>query len=123
MTDEILFTSQEVAGCTIRPWTLGQIVKLFPAFEYLANEFKARGIAPKDILSTIQTEPFKVLAPCISQITFVLAISTNKTTAEMEALQMDDVLKLLIVIVQQNIEYLKNAFGPVSAIAAQLTET
>lgn len=123
MTDEILFTSQEVAGCTIRPWTLGQIVKLFPAFEYIAGEFKARGIAPKDILSTIQAEPFKVLSPCLPQISSILSITTGKSIEEMEALQIGDVLQLLIVIIQQNIEYLKNAFGPISTVVAQLTET
>lgn len=121
MTDDTLFTSAEVAGCTIQPWTLGQIKKLMPTFERLAVQFKTLGVAPKDVLQIVKEDPFKVLTPCVDELGIILSITTGKTVEEVEGLHLREVVEMTLVIIHQNIEYLKNSLGPVLETVKRLT--
>jgi hypothetical protein len=119
--EEVLFTSQEVAGCTVQPWTLGQLSKLMPAFERLAVGFKRRGIALKDVLRTVQSEPFSVLVPLAEELGEILTVTVGKPREEIDRLRIDQVIELSLVVIRQNVEYLKNSFGPASEAISNLT--
>jgi hypothetical protein len=118
--DKVLFEDREIAGYTVRPWTLGQLVKLAPVFERVAVNFAARGLSLSAIGTALETSPMNVLTPLLPEIATVLSITLGKPIEEMEGLRADTVISVILVIVKQNVEYLKNSLGPVSDLLRQV---
>jgi hypothetical protein len=113
---ETLLDSDTVAGITVRPWTLSKGAALSPVFEEIVKEFKRRKLNFRDFFAKSDTinidQLYFVVAPFIPEI---LRITLDGK--DIENISQPDSLKLVTIIVRQNIEYLKNLFALIAVLA------
>lgn len=113
---EILLDADSVAGFTVRPWTLSKSAALSPVFEEITRELKRRKLNFRDFFvkgAVINIDQlYFVVAPFIPEI---LRITLDGK--DTESISQTDALKLITIIVRQNIEYLKNLFALIAALA------
>lgn len=140
MSDEqILFPDVEVEGYTIRPWTLAQAVALAPTLGSLVDIAKAAGVGEvllefmdlldpaqggtKDAFAKAQKEVIGVLPGLIPKILphapKILSVSLGVPAEEVDRMDLGKATTLLLSVVSQNVDYLKNFFGPGRVTAAQ----
>lgn len=126
-TDEAatLIDEVDVAGYKVKAWSIDKISKLSGNMERIYFGLKERGvsfvvkdatgntvIAP-DLLSKMDKIIFSVLPEASHMIAITLGISIDKT----EEIPQDKAVQILIVMLTQNVAYLKNWLGlPVATI-------
>jgi hypothetical protein len=135
----ILFPEAEVEGYKLRPWTLAQAVALAPTLGALigiAKESKVGEVLfnfmdllesgqgdAKDAFARAQKEVAAVLPGLIPKFLphapRIISVSAGISEEEAGSLELGKATVLLLSIVSQNIEYLKNFFGPESLKAAK----
>lgn len=110
----ILFPDIEIDGYTIRPWTFGNISDLAPEIGYLRTAFKNADldidIDNIDLNADLIAQISELILPVAPQI---IAKTTGKLVSEVRELEPDKALIILLKIIEQNINYLKNCFGSV----------
>jgi len=140
MSDEqILFPDVEVEGYTIRPWTLAQAVALAPTLGALVEIAKESGVGEvllgfmdlldpgqggaKDAFAKAQKEVIGVLPELIPKFLphapKILYVSLGASMEEVDKMDLGKATVLLLSIVSQNVDYLKNFFGPGRVTAAK----
>jgi hypothetical protein len=140
MSDEqILFPDVEVEGYTIRPWTLAQAVALAPTLGALVDIAKASGVGEallgfmdlldpaqggaKDAFAKAQKEVIGVLPGLIPKLLphapKILSVSLGTSAEETGKMDLGKATVLLLSIVSQNVDYLKNYYGPGRVTAAK----
>ena len=133
MGDEnILFPDVEVEGYTIRPWTLAQAVALAPTLGDLLGIAKESGVGEvlshfmdliepgqgetKDAFAKAQKEVIAVLPGLIPKFLphapKIIAVSAGISEKAAGELNLGKATVLLLSIVSQNVDHLKNFFGP-----------
>jgi hypothetical protein len=135
----ILFPDAQIEGYTIRPWTLAQAVALASTLGALVGIVKESGIGEvlfkfmdllepgqgdaKDAFAKAQKEVAAVLPGLIPKFLpyapKIIAVSAKISEEEAGALELGKATLLLLSIVSQNIEYLKNFFGPANLAKAK----
>ena len=130
--EKILFPEVEVEGYTIRPWTLAQAVALAPTLGDLLGIAKASGVGEvlshfmdliepeqgetKDAFAKAQKEVIAVLPGLIPKFLphapKIIAVSAGISEKAAGELNLGKATVLLLSIVSQNVDYLKNFFGP-----------
>jgi hypothetical protein len=113
---EILLDCVEVAGYKIKPWSILKAKLLSPVIEEIIVEFKRRGISLKSFfkLEGVETEIVnieQVLFAIQPSLPKIIAITLNIKEEELDNIKQADVFNIISVILQQNIEYLKNLFA------------
>jgi len=119
---EILLDGEEVAGYKIQPWTLSKSAALTPVFEKIMLDFKKRNIKFQDFFVSKENgfdvinvdQLFFVIMPHIPEI---LKITLGVDDKQVDKINQTDVMSFIVVIVRQNIEYLKNLFALTAAMA------
>lgn len=133
MSDEqILFPDVEVEGYTIRPWTLAQAVALAPTLGALVEIAKESGVGEvllgfmdlldpgqggaKDAFAKAQKDVMGVLPGLIPKFLphapKILSVSLGASEEEVSGMDLGKATVLLLSVVSQNVDYLKNFFGP-----------
>lgn len=114
MESDILFSKRKVGDYEVDAWGLGELQKLVPVFERFVVKMATNKLTLKDFdPDVLQKNPgklFKILPTALPEIAEILSITLNRPTDEINKLKLDQVIELLIVIFQQNVEYLKNSF-------------
>jgi hypothetical protein len=130
--EKILFPEVEVEGYTIRPWTLAQAVALAPTLGDLVGIAKESGVGEvlskfmdlldsgqmnaKDVFAKAQKEVAAVLPGLIPKFLphapKIISVSAGISEEEAGTLDLGKATVLLLSIVSQNVDYLKNFFGP-----------
>ena len=117
---EVLLDGEMVAGILVKPWTLTKCAALSPVFEKIANDIKKRHLSFKDFFDkdkVINIEQlYFIIMPFMPE---VLKITLD---TDVDKLNQSTVLEFIVVIVRQNIEYLKNLFALIATMALQLKE-
>ena len=130
--EQILFPDAEVEGYTIRPWTLAQAVALAPTLGSLVEIAKESGVGEviwksmdlldpargdaRDASAKAQKEVLSVLPGLLPKFLphapKILTVSLGASEEEVGKMSLGKSTVLLLSVVSQNIEYLKNFFGP-----------
>lgn len=130
--EQILFPDAEVEGYAIRPWTLAQAVALAPTLGALVEIAKESGVGEviwksMDLLDPSQGDAKKAFGGAEKEILSVLpglipkflphapkilTVSLGASEEEVSKMDLGKATVLLLSVVSQNIEYLKNFFGP-----------
>ena len=140
MSDEkILFPDVEVEGYMIRPWTMAQAVALAPTLGALVEISKESGVGEvllgfmdlldpaqggsKESFGKAEKEVLSVLPGLIPKFLphapKILSVSLAVSEEEVGKMDLGKATVLLLSIVSQNIDYLKNFFGPGRVRAAK----
>jgi hypothetical protein len=104
---EVLFPEVEAGGFKVGPWTLGNVIDLAPIFRAMAVVVKERGIKPAEAEKRIP-ELLELALPFAPQI---ISVTVGITPAEARNLSVPRASVILLTIVSQNLEHLKNFFG------------
>jgi len=117
---EVLLDGEIVAGFTVRPWTISKCVALTPVFEKVAAEMKRRKLSFRDFFAvTKDGEKEKVEVLNLDQLLFallplvpeIISKTLDVSLEEVDTIPQDAVLTITVVIVKQNMDYLKNLFA------------
>jgi len=104
---EVLFPDEEVEGYKIRPWSLGQIAEISP---FLLKGLKAARDAGADIMKPESHIPELTLG-FTSYAPDILSKTLDISRDEAWSLPTDKAAVILLAVLSQNVEYLKNSFG------------
>jgi len=130
--EQILFPGVEIEGYTVRPWALAQAVALAPTLGALVDIAKASGVGEillgfmdlidpgqggaKDAFAKAQKEVIGVLPGLIPKFLphapKILSVSLGVSEEEVGKMDLGKATVLLLSVVSQNVDYLKNFFGP-----------
>jgi len=137
--EQILFPDVEVEGYTIRPWTLAQAVALASTLGALVEIAKESGVGEvlwkfmdlldtgqgdaKDAFAKAQKEVLGVLPGLVPKFLphapKILTVSLGASEEEVGKMNLGKTTVLLLSVVSQNVDYLKNFFGPGRVTAAK----
>lgn len=104
---DVLFPEVQVAGYTVRPWTFGDTVALAPEFRGMIKVIREEKIGFEDLEERFP-EVVTLLLPFGSEIVRKTLKISNE---EVGKLGPDKALLVLLTIINQNLDYLKNSFG------------
>jgi hypothetical protein len=108
---EDLFTEKRVGEYTVREWSLGQIVELAPVFE----QAKRMCVERKFTLDTLAADPLALVTAITPLVPRVLAVTMRVDDAKVRELPGSAAVTLALTVVEMNLAYLKNLFGPMMA--------
>ena len=128
---DVLYPGVEVDGYKVEPWGLGEIEKLVPVFARVYAEMhKIPFAVDKDgkketLIDHLMKEEnlIPMILALLPEVKTVLCVTLNEKPETVEKFKVDQVIRLVLTIVNQNVGYLKNSFGPLSAVVKDLTAT
>jgi len=118
---DVLYPGVEVDGYKVEPWGLGEIEKLVPVFARVYAEMRGKGITIDS--ATKEENLIPMILALLPEVKTVLCVTLNEKPETVEKFKVDQVIRLVLTIVNQNVGYLKNSFGPLSAVVKDLTAT
>jgi len=107
---QTMIDEQRVGEHEIKPWSLAKIQQLLPVLRIAVETFKEHDVkleaidTPEGVLDLIT-----LIMPILPSI---LSITIGITEEEALEMQADLVSVTLLVIIKQNLSYLKNLMGP-----------
>ena len=107
---QTMIDEQRVGEHEIKPWSLAKIQQLLPVLRVAVETFKEHDVkleaidTPEGVLDLIT-----LIMPILPSI---LSITIGITEEEALEMQADLVSVTLLVIIKQNLSYLKNLMGP-----------
>jgi len=130
--EQILFPGVEIEAYTVRPSALAQAVALAPTLGALVDIAKASGVGEillgfmdllgpaqggaKESFGKAEKEVLSVLPGLIPKFLphapKILSVSLGASAEEVDRMDLGKATVLLLSVVSQNIDYLKNFFGP-----------
>jgi hypothetical protein len=116
-----MLEEKKIGEHVVRPWTLGQIIKLTPVFADVVGLCIKAGITLEKAME-IETMP-KLLMVILPTIPGIIALTLDITAEEAEGLRGDDATLIITTILTQNLRYLKNLYGPVMELVKSLDLT
>jgi hypothetical protein len=107
--DEIktLFPEIDIEGVKLRPWTFGQFVEMGPILHQIVMAARNTGMKPEELEDRIP-ELILITSPFIPEI---VAKTTGLSQDEIKSWPPDKGIAVLLGIMTQNTERLKNLFG------------
>jgi hypothetical protein len=114
-----LIEAKEVCGHKVKPWTLGQIASLIPVFERVAFKMREAGIG----LSTLEKNADKLAFAIVPDLPFVMHVTLKIPLAEASEMDIAKATQITIVIITQNIQYLKNLLSPVAETVKEIVSS
>jgi hypothetical protein len=109
----------EVDGLKLRPWGICDLAKLSPALERVVKGLKSRGVTMAAVRDKKQLD--EIIFVLLPELPELLSVSLKLPMEEVEKLPNERALKLALVIVRMNVEYLKNWLGPATAAIKSVT--
>lgn len=126
---ETLFPEREIYGYILKPWTLGKIAKLSPHLGALKESVKGKNIdfdnlfsmatkrkKAEDNQNAVLEALFDLGIAVFPNLAAIIAITTGMSIQEAEDLSIDKAIHFTIMIIEQNLSFLKNCFGSVMKI-------
>ena len=116
---QTMIDEQRVGEYEIKPWSLAKIQQLLPVLRVAVETFKEHDVkleaidTPEGVLDLIT-----LIMPILPSI---LSITIGITEEEALEMQADLVSVTLLVIIKQNLSYLKNLMGPLLETIRSLT--
>jgi len=114
-----LFPEQVIEGYKVRPWSLGTMEELAPCLERITITLLEKGVT----LDNLEKEISKVVFSILPEVSTVLSVTLKEKVEGMKELPLSSVIALLLVIVTQNISYLKNSLSPMQSLIKEMTKT
>jgi hydrogenase-4 membrane subunit HyfE len=111
-----LIPEKEIAGHTVKPWTLATMVKLAPVF----MRTRKRALQEK-IAIDIENDMTGFAMFLLPDVPEIVAITLGIPPKEAEDLVGGDAVVIVLTILQQNVSYLKNLVGPLVAAIHAIT--
>jgi len=116
---EVLFPEVDVEGYRIRPWSFGQFAKLMPVFRSIMIDVKKAGLILGDIEGKTEQDVEKDAVEMVPEIMelaapyapVIIAITLGVSENEVESWDMVKGTTILLTIITQNVDYLKNSSG------------
>lgn len=116
-SSDVLIDEFDVAGYKLHKWTLGDLSRLTPCFQIIGMKLKENGVTLDNFKDKIVD-----IIPCITdQLPELVAISTRTSVDDARKIDIDTAIILVMGIVKQNLSYLKNLSGPISALVKEMT--
>jgi len=113
-----LFTVVNINGFEIRPWTLEQVELLLPQFSkiklFIDNE--------KITFDNFIKRAWDFSTMLLPEISSILSITLNEDENKIKKFEMGTIIEILLVILTQNMAYLKNLLGPMTEILKNLNQ-
>jgi len=104
---ETLFPEVEVEGYKIKPWCLGELALLSSSFQRLIKSFETEGIT----LDNFGDDMTKIVFCLLSEAPHILAVTLKESPDIVNAFDLKRAQLLVLTIINQNVDYLKNLFG------------
>ena len=117
---EILLDGETVAGILVKPWTLTKCAALSPLFERIAVDLRKRNLAFKDFFAEGKVINIEQLYFAI--MPFMPEILKITLDTDVDKINQTAIIQFIVVMVRQNIEYLKNLFALITTMAQQVKE-
>lgn len=114
---DVLIDEFEVAGYKLHKWTLGDLTKLTPCLQSIGARLRDSGIN----LDNFKDKIVEMLPCFTSELPEIVSISTGVSIEEARKIELDTAIILALGIVKQNLSYLKNLSGPISALVQEMT--
>lgn len=112
-----LYTSTKIGKYEIKPWTLAKLELLLPVIQKVMSELKSKNITLEDAEKNIHEIIFTVLP----EVKRILSITVNANEKEIASLDIGIIISMVLTIMQQNVEVLKNSLAPIKMIVNQIT--
>jgi hypothetical protein len=105
---EVLLPEVEIEGYVIKPWSFGKLMQMGPIIASIIPSMKDAGINEENIESRIEEVLllFSPIAPIITSKTLGVKID------EVQAWDPGKGTLIFLTILSQNLERIKNSFGP-----------
>jgi hypothetical protein len=110
-----LLTEEKVAGYTVKPWTIKQLLQVTPILKVLAEELKRMGVTVENFADVVADQGLTGIAGLLNlilpQLPEFLAVSLRVSREEAEDIDVGLALQLAVKVLGVNLEHLKNSFG------------
>lgn len=114
--EKILFTDIKVEGYTVKPFSLGVTNQLAPSLEVIGTKLLEKGVT----INNLDTEIPKVIFTILPELPAVFNVLLDEKIEVINEFHISKVLSITLVIMTQNLEYLKNSLGPLKQIIQAL---
>lgn len=120
-TDEqILFPGVEVEGYKITPWKFGELIDLLPMISQIIKVIQAEQVKSLNDLSDRMGNLIPLILPFTPEI---IAKTLDIDLNEIHSWPLHKATVILLTIINQNLDYLKNSFGLVKLMTTQEKES
>jgi len=113
--EEILFSSVDINGITISPWTFGMLFDVSLLLERILSKTEQKNIDLDKIFSkgTLSyIDVIRLFTLATDEVLEVIAITIKKPIDEVKELDMSIGIKIALTIYNQNKDIIKNALSP-----------
>jgi len=107
--EEILFPEAKVGDFVVKPWTLGQLLKINPHIEKVFAKLEEKRI--KLTLENVNDFIVDLYFAALPEVVEIMAISLDVDQEKLHSLQLKEVVQLIYTIFIQNQENLKNVLS------------
>lgn len=116
---ETMYPGRTVAGYEVEPWGMVEIVQISGILLKVIEKCKAAGI--KLSANSLAEDILKSFSIISEELFEIMAYTVGDSVENIKAIKPRcDTVVLLLVILQQNMEYLKNCPGLIGDIIAQI---
>jgi hypothetical protein len=113
---EILFPEIEVEGIKIKPWSFGQLADVSPALRRMSAEAGLAGVT----IENIESRPMDIGLIMMAEAPEVVARTIGMPLVDVRAWPIEKSVPVFMAIVMQNLERIKNFFGPAMSILSKM---
>jgi hypothetical protein len=123
--EEILFPNIKIGNIVLKPWSFGILFEISNLLESVLDKADAKGITEAvsnagGFISYITM--LKLFTIASDELLSIVAITLGKEKNEIRALPMEDGIKIVIAIYNQNSTIIKNALSSLLIPKPNLTE-
>jgi len=111
-----LVPDQEIGGHVIRPWTLAQVIELTDDIEDTAKTLVKAGLS----MDKFQKDPMSLVKVIAPRLPRYIGVTLGIPEDEAGSLPVGDATLIALTIVRQNLNHLKNLFGPANQALREL---
>lgn len=117
--EEILFPEAKVGEYTIKPWSFGVLFEISDMLEGILDKLEDKKIKIEDIVSAdgfiSYTNIFRLFTIASKDVLSIIAITLDISEEEIKGMDMEEGIKIAIVIYKQNSKmFVKNFLTPLT---------
>jgi len=120
--EQILFPEAKVGDIVIKPWSFGILFEISTMLEGVLDKVKEKEI-DLSIGFLSYVDMIRLFTIANKDVRKIIAITVNRTEEEINALSMEDGIKIAMLIYQGNATILKNAISSLIGNQSQVTES
>ena len=124
---QVIFSEEQYKGFTIKPWTLKQVILIWPLVSRVIGKLKEAGVDVSDLGSLFTSNIQVIFDHVLEDVPQFLALSLNIDVEAAMEINVSEVTILTIKIIAKNVAHLKNSLTQVvtemAGIAGVMTNT